>query len=190
MKSLISLAILLVMSSAQAQDDHFEYSNPFGSDGFNNPSLTAEERNYVAEDELWGFYLHTRSEIVRVQKEISSGKAHTMPTRVREVIAYGNLLESMAELRAFSRQHPEVVFGSDKDEIAKIDSALRSLGVRYVADQGQSASGRHEWSGQFIVDYCDKVGPDKIASELRPLLYQADGKLRLISRSYSESHMP
>jgi len=173
---------MIATLKAHAQDDHFEYSNPFGSDGFNNPCFTAVERNYVAEDELWGAYLHTRSEIVRVQKEESSGKAHAMPARVREIFAYGNLLERMAELRAFSRQHPEAVVGSDKDEIAKIDGALRALGVRYVADPGRSAAGLHESSGQIIVDYCDKAGPDKVAAELRPFLFQADGKMRLISR--------
>jgi hypothetical protein len=178
----IGIAALLAMSTARAQDDHFEYSNPFGSDGFNQPGLTVEEKNYRAEQELWMNYVFARTCILRNLPRLEAtmkDKSGPYSIRPLKCAYYGNLLERMAELRAFSGQNPDLVLGNEKDEIAKIDHVLRGLGLRYVAGAGvDPATGRSRSSGQLMADYCDKVGPDKIAVTLRPILYRPDDKLR------------
>jgi hypothetical protein len=179
---LIVAVILTAVTKTQAQDDHFEFYSPFGSDGTNQPGLSVQERNEEVSVRLWESYVRAREEINKpFPKASPNGYSQAYSDRCRTILRYGDLLEAMAELRAFTTQNPAFVVGNEKNELMRIDRILRSLGVRYTASLVVSpATGRPAGSGQQMVDYCDRVGPDKVEACLRPLLFRDNGLPRPI----------
>ena len=164
----IMLAALVLMSAAvRAQDAHFEFHSPFSSDGTNQAGLDPRMRKALVFDHVWNAYLRAREDIFRSYPAPRPNEPkldHTL-----RIFRLGQLLETMAELRAFMAQNKGYAVKTQEKEFVRVDQVLRSMNLSYDG-----------LGGQGMVDYCAEVGADRVSGEVRPVLFGEDGKRRSI----------
>jgi hypothetical protein len=164
--------------AVQAQDAPFRFHSVFGSDGTNQPGLSPDERNVLVMDEIWDFYISARREVNKpLPKAQQRGYNQAKMNHALTVLRYGNLLDTMSQLRAFTTQNKGYADDVQRAEIARLDRALRAFNLHYSPDGGQA-----------MVDFCNKVGPDQIRQALIPVLCNDDGTLRPIPPMELGSH--
>jgi hypothetical protein len=170
MKTFVFIAILFGSAGIHAEDAHFSYSSSFGSDGINQEGMTSQERNTRVYFEVWLDYIRARKELnAPLPTSKPGGYSQHQTGRWTMTCRYGELLETMAELQAFTTQNAGFVKERQKDELTRIDEVLRSLDLSYVS---QSAQG--------MVDFCNDTDLDKIEQNLKPILRDTEGNLRPI----------
>jgi len=170
MKSLlVVLFFALGWVGARAQDAPFTFQSPFASDGTNNRGLDSQSRNALIFEEIWDTYIRARKELEKPMIKVPAGQNQELFDHAQNAFRYGELLEAMVELRAFTTQNRGYANGTQEKELARIDEVLRALNLHY-----------YEGSGQAMVDLCDKIRPRQIRRNLAPILLKDDGTPRPI----------
>jgi hypothetical protein len=170
-----AFAILIVLFFALARgdgpDDLIHYTNPFGSDGLNNPGLTAAEYDRQSLDEIWEAYVQARTEIL-TRIPISKAENQAAYEHSMTVFRESQLLFTMTELRAIIRQKTSKYAAPVQlEELKRIDSVLTAMKIHYV---------QNDRFNQWLTDQCDEIGTSVIAKSLRPIIYKRDGTPRPI----------
>jgi hypothetical protein len=167
---LIIGALLLDCAGVHAQDAPFQFQSPFGSDGTNQTGLDPAARNTLVLDHVWDAYVEARKSLDQpLPREQPGGYTQAQIDLWIATARYGQLLETMAELRAFTTQNKGYTDQAQRDEIARIDSALRALDLHYGPRGGQAMD-----------DFCAKAGTEQVRRKLTPLLCNDDGSPRPI----------
>ena len=166
---LLSAIIALRSSQAPAQDAPFEFRSPFGSDGTNQPNLDPVSRNYLVLDHIWDDYVSARKRIDQPLPHAQPGGYSKEEIHWLTVARFGQLLQTMAELRAFITQNEGYADETQKAEVARIDPILRSLRLRY-----------YPRCGQDMCDFCGRVGINSIQKSLTSIFRNADGSARAL----------
>jgi hypothetical protein len=167
---LIVLTLLLGWATTRAQDAPFEFQSPFGSDGTNQPGLDPQSRNYLVLEHAWDAYIDARKQLTQpLPKAHPGGYSQAQIDHWMTSGRYSELLESMAELRAFTNQNKGYMDEIQKAEVARIDHVLRALDLRY-----------YQGSDRYMFLFCEKMGPNKIRQFLANVLSNDDGTPRPI----------